>query len=43
MVIGLNTMLISCTTDSVAEDEGLYNIYATEGDDGDPPLPPPGG
>lgn len=42
-----NIFLFSCTTDSVAEADSLYNIQATEGDDSNPtpppPPPPPGG
>lgn len=33
MAIVMNTFLFSCTTDSLAETDGLYDIQATEGDD----------
>lgn len=35
MAIVLNTFLFSCTSDSIAEEDTLYEIQATEGDDGD--------
>lgn len=41
MVIVFNSLLFSCTADSVAEDDSLYNIHATEGDDGNTPPSPP--
>ncbi|MBM1105032.1 hypothetical protein JQC67_02660 [Aurantibacter crassamenti] len=43
MVIMINSLFFSCTKDSVADTNDLYNIHATEGDDGNPPPPPPGG
>lgn len=45
MALVFNTFLFSCTSDSVAETDALYETRATEGDDGDPitPPPPPGG
>ena len=36
-----NSFLISCSDDSVAEVDNLYDIQATEGDDGNTPPPPP--
>ncbi len=43
MALVFNTFLFSCTDDTIAEAETLYDVQATEGDDGDPSLPPPGG
>jgi len=43
MALVMNTFLFSCTSDSIAETDNLYNTQATEGDDGDPPTTPPGG
>lgn len=45
MVLAFNSLMLSCTTDSVAEIDSLYDMQATEGDDGNtpPPPPPPGG
>ena len=43
MALVFNTFLFSCTSDTIAETDGLDNTQATEGDDGDPPTPPPGG
>lgn len=40
MALVCNTLLFSCTTDSVAETDSLYEIQATEGDDGDVQEPP---
>ncbi|WP_165776556.1 hypothetical protein [Maribacter sp. 4G9] len=34
MAIVFNTFLFSCTSDSIAEEDTLYDIRATEGDDG---------
>ncbi|WP_350289834.1 hypothetical protein [uncultured Croceitalea sp.] len=31
----LNMSLFSCTTDSIAESDSLYETQATEGDDGE--------
>ena len=42
MVLVFNIMMISCTTESIAETDELLNMQATEGDDGDTPMPPPG-
>lgn len=36
-----NLFLFSCSKESVADMESLYDIQATEGDDGNPPPPPP--
>ena len=33
MALVFNTFLFSCTTDSIAETDSLYDIQATEGDD----------
>lgn len=41
MAIVFNMFLFSCTSDSIAEADAFYETQATEGDDGDPPLPPP--
>ena len=35
MAIVFNMFLFSCTTDSIAETDDLYEIQATEGDDED--------
>jgi hypothetical protein len=35
LALVFNMFLFSCTTDSVAETDELYEIQATEGDDGD--------
>ncbi|MFS4445382.1 hypothetical protein [Maribacter sp. 2307UL18-2] len=35
MALVLNVSLISCTSDSIAENDSLYDTQATEGDDGD--------
>lgn len=43
MALIFNSLLFSCTTDSVAETDDLYEIQATEGDDGNTPPPPPDG
>ncbi len=44
MAIVFNMFLFSCTTESIAETDALYETQATEGDDGDvPPTPPPPG
>lgn len=34
LALVLNVSLFSCTTDSIAEDDSLYETQATEGDDG---------
>lgn len=41
MAVVFNMFLFSCSDDSVAEGDSLYDIQATEGDDGDTPPPPP--
>tara|TARA_R110000765_G_scaffold295818_3_gene390982 strand:- start:12453 stop:12617 length:165 start_codon:yes stop_codon:yes gene_type:complete len=41
MALVFNMFLFSCTDDSVTEVDSLYDIQATEGDDGNPPPPPP--
>jgi len=41
MALVFNTIMTSCTTESLAEADELLNIQATEGDDGNPPPPPP--
>ncbi|WP_339708452.1 hypothetical protein [uncultured Kriegella sp.] len=35
MALVFNTFLFSCTDDSIAESDTLYETQATEGDDGD--------
>ena len=35
MALVFNTMMISCSTESIAETDELLNIQATEGDDGE--------
>ncbi|WP_171037053.1 hypothetical protein [Maribacter algarum] len=35
MALVLNMSLFSCTTDSIAETDTLYETQSTEGDDGD--------
>ncbi|WP_176801388.1 hypothetical protein [Kriegella aquimaris] len=35
MALVFNTFLFSCTDDSIAESDSLYETQATEGDDGD--------
>ena len=35
MALVFNTFLFSCTDDSIAEIDSLYETQATEGDDGD--------
>lgn len=35
MALVFNTMMISCTAESIAETDELLNIQATEGDDED--------
>lgn len=44
MALVCNMFLFSCTSDTVTEEEILYENQATEGDDGqvNPPPPPPG-
>ncbi len=39
----MNAFLFSCTSDSIADKDTLYETQATEGDDGDPITPPPPG
>ena len=34
LALVLNVSLFSCTTDSIAENDSLYEIQATEGEDG---------
>jgi len=41
MAIGLNMLLFSWTQGDIAEEASLFHTVATEGDDDDPPLPPP--
>ncbi|WP_291871691.1 hypothetical protein [Maribacter sp.] len=41
MALVFNTFLFSCTSDSIADTDTLYETQATEGDDGDVPPPPP--
>ncbi|WP_350290186.1 hypothetical protein [uncultured Croceitalea sp.] len=41
MALVFNTFLFSCTTDSIAETDSLYETQATEGDDSNTPPPPP--
>ncbi len=41
MALVFNTMMISCTTESLAETDELLNIQSTEGDDSNTPPPPP--
>lgn len=44
LAVIFNMFLFSCTKDSIAESETLFETMATEGDDGNPPpKPPPGG
>lgn len=43
MALVFNTMMISCTTESLAEADELLNIQSTEGDDEDVKSPPPTG
>ena len=35
MALVMNTFLFSCDKGSVAEDESLYETFATEGEDGE--------
>lgn len=42
IVLVFNSLMFSCTTDSVREAGSLYDVQATEGDDSNPPPPPPG-
>ena len=42
MALVFNTFLFSCTKDAIAETDTLYEIQATEGDDGQIKPPPPG-
>lgn len=41
MAIVFNSLLFSCSTDPIAATDSLYDVRATEGDDHDPPIPPP--
>ncbi len=41
MAMVFNMFLFSCSDDSFAEMDSLYDVQATEGDDGNTPLPPP--
>ena len=43
MALVFNMFLFSCTAESIAETDELFNIQATEGDDGNTPPPPPDG
>jgi len=41
ILIAINTFLFSCSTSSESENDSLYEVLATEGDDGDVVTPPP--
>lgn len=41
MAIVFNMFLFSCSKDSIAETDSLYETQATEGDNGHVPPPPP--
>lgn len=41
MALVFNMLLFSCTSDSFAETDSLYDTQATEGDNGHVPPPPP--
>jgi hypothetical protein len=43
MALVFNSLLLSCTPDSLVETDELIHLQATEGDDGNTPPPPPGG
>ena len=42
LAVILNMFMFSCTAEDIADTETLYHTVATEGDDEDPPAPPPG-
>lgn len=42
MALVFNMFLFSCSDESIAETDTLYETQATEGDDGDPKDPPTG-
>ncbi len=42
MALVFNMFLFSCSKDSIEETETLYEMQATEGDDGDVQEPPTG-
>ena len=41
MALVFSASLFSCTSDSIAETDTLYETQATEGDDSNTPPPPP--